>query len=293
LCVSTKPKVLVFGSISVDNIWELSRIPRDHEKIDAKAMYTVVGGSGANTASWLSNFGHDVTLIGAVGDDVDSKWIISELESQKIKAKSIKRIKGKTANHAISLISGSTKRIIRQRNIDMKNISWGISELKTLINKVDHVHISSIESKTSEDISNIARSLNKSISIELNGRKMSAQRKNADVLFCNSIELKTIFNISISKLSSAGLAKMIPGFNGNLVVTNGANSVVAVTPHFKITEKVKKWGKIKDRTGAGDSFDAGFLSSWLTNSPENVSKAIKVGMATSASCVMNFGGQAK
>jgi predicted RNA polymerase sigma factor len=61
--------VAVYGSINWDEICQLSRYPAEHEKIDALAIDSALGGSAANTATWLATQVQRVELIGAVGDD--------------------------------------------------------------------------------------------------------------------------------------------------------------------------------------------------------------------------------
>lgn len=291
--VAQKKKVLVFGSISIDSIWDLPHFPHSHEKIDAKVVVKSVGGSGANTASWLSKLGCSVTLIGAVGDDEDSRWILQKLRKQGIDTKLIKQTKGKTANHAICLVNGDSKRIIRHKNLDISKYNWNDSALRAAIKKVDHVHISSIDSSESVKICKIAKAFGKTLSIEMNGRNMTQQRKYADLLFCNAVELKKVFKINVNQLTSSFMKVKLSTSDATLVVTNGSNPVVSAHKSSMTKVKVKKWKAIKDRTGAGDSFDAGFIAVWLNSKTRNVKVAIQNGVDTSSKAVQRYGGQAR
>ena len=285
-----KARVLVFGSINADEIWDLPRFPHEHEKIDAHAVANTVGGTGANTSSWLAYYGHDVTLLGAVGDDRNGEWILRDLKSQGIHTKYIQRMRKTATNHAVCMVAGRTKRISRHRSVEFSKISWPREKISRLISHVDHVHIAAIESEMSQFIAAEAKSQGKTVSMEMNGRPMPSQRDFADLLFLNSIEYEQLFHQKLSTLTPKNFSTVLPKYNGTLVVTNGIQSIVAVNFEKRYALKVTKWTVIKDRTGAGDSFDAGFISSWLAT--QNIDEALALGSATSSECVKIYGGQA-
>jgi len=105
----------------------------------------------------------------------------------------------------------------------------------------------------------------------------------------NSVELENIFNLRVEDLS---LDKFIDDFfdlKSALVITNGSKNVLYIDKNLKVEEIVKPWDYLVDRTGAGDSFDAGFISSWLNKN--SISDALKSGNKNSRECVKKFGGQ--
>jgi ribokinase len=285
-----KARILVFGSINADEIWDLPRFPHEHEKIDAHAVANTVGGTGANTSSWLAHYGHEVTLLGAVGDDRNGEWILRDLASQGIETKYIQKMRKTATNHAVCMVAGRTKRISRHRSVEFSKISWPHEKISRLISHVDHVHIAAIESEMSQFIATEAKAQGKTLSMEMNGRLMPSQRDFADLLFLNSIEYEQLFHRKLSTLTPKTFTTVLPKFSGTLVVTNGMQSIVAVNSEKRHTLKVTKWSVIKDRTGAGDSFDAGFISSWLAT--QNIDDALALGSATSSECVKIYGGQA-
>jgi len=62
-------RLTVVGSINLDLVARVERLPRPGETISATAFERIPGGKGANQAVAAARLGAEVTLIGAVGDD--------------------------------------------------------------------------------------------------------------------------------------------------------------------------------------------------------------------------------
>jgi ribokinase len=63
------PRVVVVGSINVDLVVRLPRLPRPGETLAADELHTIPGGKGANQAVAAARLGAAVRMIGRVGDD--------------------------------------------------------------------------------------------------------------------------------------------------------------------------------------------------------------------------------
>lgn len=63
------PHIVVVGSINMDLVARMSRLPRTGETIHGDSFQTIPGGKGANQAVAAARLGARVTLIGRVGDD--------------------------------------------------------------------------------------------------------------------------------------------------------------------------------------------------------------------------------
>lgn len=64
-----KNKVVVLGSLNIDTIQMIDRLPNQGETITVNNQASTFGGKGANQAVAAARQGADVTMIGAVGDD--------------------------------------------------------------------------------------------------------------------------------------------------------------------------------------------------------------------------------
>ena len=75
--------ILVVGSLNVDQIAYCERLPGPGETLIGSNYETGLGGKGANQAVQAALLSNDkpgsVVMIGAVGDDANGKWYLTEL----------------------------------------------------------------------------------------------------------------------------------------------------------------------------------------------------------------------
>ncbi|MEK6259593.1 MAG: ribokinase [Planctomycetota bacterium] len=65
----TPPHIVVVGSINMDLVARMARLPRPGETVHGDEFQTIPGGKGANQAVAAARLGARVTMIGRVGDD--------------------------------------------------------------------------------------------------------------------------------------------------------------------------------------------------------------------------------
>ncbi|PDP85519.1 ribokinase [Glycomyces fuscus] len=67
--MSAAPRVAVFGSVNMDLVAYVDRVPASGETVTGTAFRQVPGGKGANQAVAAARAGADVAFLGAVGED--------------------------------------------------------------------------------------------------------------------------------------------------------------------------------------------------------------------------------
>ena len=72
-------RLVVFGSLNIDHVWRVRRLPGAGETVMCVAASQVFGGKGANQAVAASRAGGEVTLIGAVGADEAGEGYLAHL----------------------------------------------------------------------------------------------------------------------------------------------------------------------------------------------------------------------
>ena len=77
-----KAKVVVVGSLNIDQVFRVSDLPARGETITANHFQTSRGGKGANQAISAARQGVGVSLIGSVGDDDNGRTYLSYLEKE-------------------------------------------------------------------------------------------------------------------------------------------------------------------------------------------------------------------
>src|SRR5437764_12836608 len=64
-----RPSLTVVGSVNLDLVARVERLPRPGETVSGAALERIPGGKGANQAVAAARLGASVRLAGAVGDD--------------------------------------------------------------------------------------------------------------------------------------------------------------------------------------------------------------------------------
>lgn len=77
-------RVLLFGDINVDNIFQLAEFPEPGRDGFAKHAEMHLGGAVCNSATAMLRLGQPVRLLGAVGDDIWSDYVLTELNQAQI-----------------------------------------------------------------------------------------------------------------------------------------------------------------------------------------------------------------
>jgi ribokinase len=77
----TRPRITVVGSVNLDLVLRVERLPRPGETVSGGVLSRVPGGKGANQALACARLGAEVTLIAAVGDDAFADEALTELRA--------------------------------------------------------------------------------------------------------------------------------------------------------------------------------------------------------------------
>ena len=83
-------KVVVVGSLNMDLVIEVNRIPKIGETLKGERMNYLIGGKGANQAVATCRLGDEVTMIGCVGKDTFGDKILKHLNEEGINVNSVK-----------------------------------------------------------------------------------------------------------------------------------------------------------------------------------------------------------
>jgi ribokinase len=81
--------VVVFGSLNMDLVTRVKRLPRPGETLMGSAFFTTAGGKGANQAVAAAKLGAAVAMIGRVGDDAWGTELIAGLAAVGVETEGI------------------------------------------------------------------------------------------------------------------------------------------------------------------------------------------------------------
>ena len=99
--------VVVFGSINLDLVIEVPRLPVKGETVIGDRFFAVAGGKGANQAVAVAKLGIPVSLVGQVGEDSFGQTLISGLQAEGVDTSGI-TINPHTYSGIASIVVDST-----------------------------------------------------------------------------------------------------------------------------------------------------------------------------------------
>jgi len=98
--------IIVVGSLNMDLVARVDRIPVPGETIIGTAFATWCGGKGANQATALGRLGAPVSMIGKLGSDSFGRQLRDELENAGVDTRSVENVDGPSGT---ALIETSTE----------------------------------------------------------------------------------------------------------------------------------------------------------------------------------------
>jgi ribokinase len=126
-------RVVVVGSLNVDLVLGLDRMPNPGETVFAHSMHQHPGGKGLNQAVACARSGAEVSMLGAVGDDASGEWLREVLTDNNINAQNIMTIPGPSGTALIEVEDGGENRIVvvsgANRHIPAQAITQAIRDL--------------------------------------------------------------------------------------------------------------------------------------------------------------------
>lgn len=84
-----KSRIAVIGSLNMDIVVSMERMPVPGETVAGREIHTIPGGKGANQAVGCAKLGAEVTLIGAVGGDEFGAKILQQMQAYGVRTDSI------------------------------------------------------------------------------------------------------------------------------------------------------------------------------------------------------------
>ena len=270
--MKTKFDILVVGELNIDIILNgISSLPIVGTEILADNMNLTLGSSSAIFASNISTLGSKTAFVGIIGNDSFGELVLQSLTNKNVFTDLIITSNTEKTGATIVLNYGEDRAMVTYPGAMNELSSADISD--QVLKKAKHLHISSIflqpKLKTSlKDIFIRAKSFGLTTSLDIQwdpDEKWDIDFKNilplVDVFLPNGKELLAITNKnniddainSIKYTANAIVVKM--GNNGALVYYKG-----------DVTKKASFLNKnVVDAIGAGDSFNAGFINSFVKN----------------------------
>jgi sugar/nucleoside kinase (ribokinase family) len=258
-------RVLVIGELNVDLIVSgLPSLPKLGQELVCTGLSRVLGSSSAIFSRALAGLGAQVGFMGKVGDDENGRFMIGQLQELGINTSDVLVDASTQTGITISLTyPGEKAQITYPGSIS----AYRPEEVNTeAFTRYDHLHMASMYLQAGlrpgmPGLLHRAKALGLSTSFDPGwdpaerwGADLFEALEAVDILFLNEHEAKAIGGRSSADLAVGVIAGRVPlvlckmGAKGALMAAG--KEMVRVPAHPV---------SVLDTTGAGDSFDAGFI----------------------------------
>lgn len=258
--------VTVFGSVNMDIVMRVARLPAAGETVAASSLRHLPGGKGANQATASARFGAATRMIGAVGSDAFGTSMLDFLSETGVETGAVARIDGPTGlAHVFVSDEGENQIVI----VAGANGAVSAPAAWTPFGPGRAVCLCQLEVPIAATAAVLAQAraagaltiLNTAPALQL----PDAMLADADILILNETELAFYLGSAPPEghMAAADAARRLPKRDDQwVVVTLGGAGIVAVTRGEEIAIPAPRV-TVVDTTGAGDTF-CGVLAAGLS-----------------------------
>jgi sugar/nucleoside kinase (ribokinase family) len=285
--------VVVVGDFFIDIIMSgFYTLPKLGEEGFAQTMRTEIGGGAAITSSGLARLGLKVAVLGVVGHE-DGIWIVKRLMNAGVNASALEIHESEPSGHTVSVSTPEDRAFFTYYGAN-EQLTRLIKEkdARKLMASARHVHFACGPDPVLD--AGLFRELKRhdcNVSIDVGWHEMWLTDpasydllRAADMFFPNEREAELMTGCSdprdmLRTLGEKGIPRVALklGANGAMLDWEGE---IHTAPPYPVDPL--------DTTGAGDSFDAGFIYGWVCGEPP--SDCLQIGAVCGALSTRGLGG---
>ena len=286
-------EVIGFGALNVDKLYSVENIASKDEESFIKGETDTPGGSAANTMVGLSRLGCSTSIIGKIAEDDDGDLIEYNLA-----------INGIYTNNLIYSETGATGKCLGFVDSDGErclyidpgvNDEIRLDEINPLnIMRCKIMHYTSFVGDSFNTQIELLDLLNKECILSFDPGMLYVQKgfdelkpilERTDILLINESELRLLCDNNESSLKELAIGFLDMGIE-TVVIKQGSKGVFAMNNNEACEVESYKCDVV-DTTGAGDSFNSGFLYSYLKG--YDLEKSCQIGNWVASKAIEGFG----
>ncbi len=290
-----RPRIVVVGSLNLDLVYHVARLPQPGETLTGTSFQQLYGGKGANQAVAAARLNAEVSMIGRIGDDAFGAALIAGLRTEAVDVSHVKTSIGTSSGVAVIGVEDSGQNCITV--IPGANglvTSADIIEAESVISAAD-VLLLQLEIPVDAVMTAIGIARQHKILTILDPapalESFPAELLRVDVICPNESEASLITGLPVTNVqeamvacgnlqsSGARIAIITLGAQGSVVCTE--SGIAQHVPSFPVTAV--------DTTAAGDAF-AGALGFCLAQG-QSVLEAVRFASAAGALASTRHGAQ--
>ena len=243
-------KIMVIGSISTDFNVQTDRRPKVGETVKGQSFSTSFGGKGANQAVAAARLGANVHMVGTVGSDEFGHLLIGNLEANGISTTLVEQVNNVESGSAHIILADNDNSIIYIPGANNEFKEERLDKLKDEMKTAEYVII---QNEIPMPIISGLIEICDELSVKIIYNPAPAEEMDLDL-----IDKVTYFTPNENEFSllfpELTLEEGLKTYPNKLIITLGDEGVaysngeeIIQIPSYKV--------KVKDTTGAGDTFN--------------------------------------
>jgi sugar/nucleoside kinase (ribokinase family) len=289
-------KVLVAGEINVDLVLQgYSAFPAPGREVLVDELAMVLGSASAIMAMGLARLGTGVAFVGRVGDDLFGRFCLDAMADRGIDLSRVIPERTLNTGLTVSITHPGDRALVTY--LGAIRALTGADVPDSALAGFDHLHASSFffQEGLRPDFPDLfARAHRAGLTTSLDtgfdpsggwDGGLRAALAETDLFFPNEVELRAISGCH----DPAEALRALHNGRTRVVAKLGADGAMALDGERVVRVPACPVEPV-DTTGAGDSFNAGFLHAWLRGDP--LESCLRLGCACGALCTQGLGGTA-
>lgn len=262
------PRIAVVGSINADLVVQMPKLPGRGETVSGAEPTWFPGGKGANQAVAAARMGGNVSMFGAIGSDEPGQMCLAALKQSGVDVDAVIEVSSPTSTALVMVEHSGENQIV---------VADGANQ---------HTSFDSTQISAADAVI-VQFEIPESVIVEVG--------KVANGIFCVnaapvrelSAELSSLIDVLIvneHEFAQLGEPKL-----GLVIVTAGANEVVAYQNGEAVAKSQPPKVEALDTVGAGDTFVGAFVVAYASG--KSISDSLDLACAASALSTLKLGAQ--
>jgi ribokinase len=280
------PRIAVVGSVNMDIVARVDRVPAPGENVRGSDLRTIPGGKGANQAVACARLGAETTFLGCVGDDAFGQRLSQGLAEAGVRTDAVRTVSGCASGIALILIDAAGQNTI------VVTAPQDIDAARPILQAADAVVLQlEIPPETVARTIRLAREVGTPTILDAGPPRGLADAAvfDCDILSPNEAEAADLLGRTPGEMTPDALAAELAARGPKAVVVKagGHGAVVAQggrlvrIPAFRIQPV--------DTTAAGDAFTAALAIEFVKGT--DLAEAARVANAAGALACLRLGAQ--
>ena len=262
------PRIAVVGSINADLVVQMPKLPGRGETVSSAEPAWFPGGKGANQAVAASRMGGNVSMFGAIGADEPGQMCLSALKQSGVNVDAVIKVSAPTSTALVMVEHSGENQIV---------VADGANQHASF----DAAQISAADAVI------VQFEIPESVIVEVGKAAKGIFCVNAAPVRELSTELASLIDVLI--VNEHEFAQLGEPKSGLVIVTAGANEVVAFQNGEVVAKSQPPKVEALDTVGAGDTFVGAFVVAYASG--KTIPDALDLACAASALSTLKLGAQ--